>query len=249
MIFTTGAAGSSVLTGILARQGFYLGRQTAKLDFDTFENADLVALNMKLLRLSGYLHRDANDLPPPDVQKLEDLAETIDVTRYLQFLEECEAHRPWIWKDPRLTYTIHFWKRLMAFDDVNILVMSREFAQAYAGLILKRRVYMHPGEYRQILNNYHKSLKRFLGQFGGHNVLELTFEEFLLHPSRCIDRMNAHFGTTLSMDDVTTVYRGPLFRKRYSTSDYVRAVLQYTIKKYLFHDVITFPRAKARTSS
>ncbi len=113
VILTTGSSGSSVLAGLIARQGYWIGRKTAHLHFNTYENADLVALNIALLRKAGYLRRDANDLPPPDVSRLEALRDTEDLATYRAFVEECERHRPWLWKDPRLAYTIHFWHHIV----------------------------------------------------------------------------------------------------------------------------------------
>lgn len=107
VILTTGSSGSSVLAGLIAREGYWVGHKTAHLHFNTFENAGLVNLNITLLRKSGYPGRDANDLPPPDVSRLEALRDTEDLAPYRAFVEECERHRPWLWKDPRLAYTIH----------------------------------------------------------------------------------------------------------------------------------------------
>lgn len=65
IILTTGSSGSSVLASVIAREGFWLGTKTAILDFNIYENAELVKLNISLLRKAGYRRRDANDLPPP----------------------------------------------------------------------------------------------------------------------------------------------------------------------------------------
>ena len=45
IILTSGLTGSSVLTGLLARGGFWAGDRTAKKkDYDTFENEELIRL-------------------------------------------------------------------------------------------------------------------------------------------------------------------------------------------------------------
>ncbi len=249
VIFTTGSSGSSVLAGILARQGFWVGHDTARLEFNTFENADLVKFNIRILNLSGHQHRDANDLPPPSIYKIAQLAATVDPAPYVLFTEECERHRPWLWKDPRLAFTVHFWKQFASFNDVRFLVMLREFRQAYAGMILKRKVYMHPLEYRRILQNYEASYRTFLETQAQDRVLYLTFEDLILEPTKCISKINRFLGTSLSVKDVTAVYRGALCRKRYGRLDYLQAVMRYYIKKYLFRDVIKFPRSESERSA
>ncbi len=243
IIFTTGASGSSVLAGILATQGYYVGDKTAQLDFNTYENEKLVTLDMELLYLSGYRHRDANNLPPPDTEKLQELHNIIDVEKYLEFIQECDANRPWLWKDPRFAFTVHFWKHLMDFKDVRFIIITREFAQAYAGLILKRKVYMRPNQYKKILENYHMSIEKFLRGYTLSPVFRIQFENLLFYPEKTIEELNRFLGTSLSLRDVTSVYKGAMGKRRYSKRHYLLAVAAYIIKKNIYKDVVRFPRS------
>jgi len=52
IILTHGVSGSSVFAALLGRAGYWLGSETVqKPDYDTFENAALVALNYELLHV------------------------------------------------------------------------------------------------------------------------------------------------------------------------------------------------------
>jgi len=241
IIFTTGASGSSVLAGLLASQGFWLGHETAKLQFDTYENAQLVDLNIQILRKAGYSRRDANDLPPPDVQRIEALIKTEDLGPYTAFVKECENHRPWLWKDPRLAYTMHFWRHIVDVKSVKFVVITREFDQAYAGLIHSRRVYMSPKQYKLINDNYIKSIDLFFKKVGTRSSVSLTFEDLILSPQRMIQQMNEALETSLSVETLERVYKGKLYKKRYHHFDYFRALGKFIIKMAI-GDVQRFPR-------
>lgn len=241
IIFTTGASGSSVLAGLLGSQGFWLGHQTAKLQFDTYENAELVDLNVQILRKSGYPRRDANDLPPPDVRRIEDLIKTEDLGPYRAFVKECENHRPWLWKDPRLAYTIYFWRHIVDVKSVKFVVITREFDQAYAGLIHSRKVYMSPKQYKQINDNYIKAIDLFFEKMGTRSTVSLTFEDLILFPQRMMQLMNEALETSLSVEALERVYKGKLYKRRYHRVDYFRALGKFIIKKAI-GDVERFPR-------
>jgi hypothetical protein len=55
IILTSGISGSSVLTGLVARGGYWTGDVTfQKTGYNTHENLELVELNRKLLAAAGY---------------------------------------------------------------------------------------------------------------------------------------------------------------------------------------------------
>lgn len=241
IVLTTGASGSSVLAGLLSSQGYWLGEETKKLRFNTYENARLVDLNMELLSLSGYSHRDGNDIPPPDVEAIERLQTEIDTTRFDRFMETCSRNSPWLWKDPRLSYTIHFWKKYETVRAADYVFIGRDSRQSYAGLLLSRKVPLSPAEHDLMNRNYTVSIDRFVDgyQIPVHNCL---FEDMILEPENFLQDLNRRFELGLGMEDLLAVYKGALYRKRYSGIDCIRARIAYWAYRYLRGDHIRFPR-------
>ena len=55
IILTYGLSGSSVLTGLLVRGGYWPGAKTyVKPDYDTFENVRLIELNKQLFAAAKF---------------------------------------------------------------------------------------------------------------------------------------------------------------------------------------------------
>jgi hypothetical protein len=241
IVLTTGSSGSSVLTGVIAGQGYWLGHRTKKLQFDTYENFDLVDLNIDILRKSGFDRHDCNDLPPPSIDNIKRLENTVDVSPYLKFVEECDKRRPWLWKDPRLSFTIHFWARITDLKNCKFILIDREPDQSYAGLILSRKVPMSFLEHSCMNNNYIKSCELFFRE-NGISCLACKFEDIVVSPNRWIENVNAFLGTQIEMQDIKSVYKGKMYKKRYSRLDFLRARIMYIIRRYLTKDYITFPR-------
>ena len=242
IILTTGSSGSSVLAGIIATQGYWLGDETKKLKFDTFENAELVDLNMEILAASGFSRRDCNDLPPPSIDAIKQLITRIDLKPFNNFIEKCSRHQPWLWKDPRLSFTIHFWAQIMKNSSCKYILMDRDPFQSYAGLILSRKVPMSFTEQSRINQNYLESIKSFFSQYKDLTCFQCKFEDLILDPVNLLDRLNNFLGTKINMRDVKSVYHAKLYRTRYSKLDFLKAQMIYTYWRYITREFITFPR-------
>ena len=241
IIFTTGSSGSSVLAGLIASQGLWLGEDTRKLYFDTYENTELVDLNMRLLAESGLKKRDCNDLPPPSIGAISRLATKIDLTPFQTFLEKCENHQPWLWKDPRLAFTIHFWDKIFDFKGVKFVFIERDPTQSYFGLILKRKVPMSFKELMEINRNYKRGIDKFLKR-ENLPLFQTSFEQLLCSPELTLQRINKYLGTQIIMEDLMSIYKGSLYRLRYSRFDYIKARIAYLFYRYIRRDYIKFPR-------
>ena len=241
LILTTGSSGSSVLAGLLASKGFWVGHETKKLKFDTYENSRLVDLNMAILRASGFRRRDCNDIPPPDRSKIEQSALEVELRPYTSFLEECRQYEPWLWKDPRLAYTGHFWQGITDFKNCLALIISRQHRQSYSGLLLDRDVPMSSRQLKEINDNYIKNITIFLKKTG-LPFWELQFEELIVSPESSCDRMSDFLGIDISIDDLKKVYKGRLYKTRYRFWSFHMAHIKYLMHRLILRDHVRFPR-------
>ncbi len=103
---------------------------------------------------------------------------------------------------------------------------------------------MSPDQYRRINTNYLRAIEWYFDKIVSVKKIGLMFEQLILFPELTLDKINAHLGTSLSMEDLRSVYSGSLYKKRYHRMDYVTALGKYYIKK-LLGDVVRFPRGNA----
>jgi hypothetical protein len=57
IILTSGVSGSSVLTGLISRAGYWTGDTTHKKEYDTYENQELIDLDLLLFKHAEYTGR------------------------------------------------------------------------------------------------------------------------------------------------------------------------------------------------
>ena len=142
IILTTGLSGSSPLTGLISQAGYWTGDSTyKKKDYDTFETQELIDLNVRLFEEAGYDGNYEVEYVDEPIHRIKDVHDRIDKAPFESFIAKCNAHRPWVWKDPRLWRTIRFWIRFLDPEDLGayrsfihtIASRNEETAQAPKG--------------------------------------------------------------------------------------------------------------------
>jgi hypothetical protein len=230
VILTSGISGSSVLTGLISRAGYWTGDVTHKKEYDTYENQELIDLNLDLFKRSGYTGNYAMEFSAAGIEGITALAKTADPGPFRGFLRKCEGHQPWVWKDPRLWMTIRFWRQVVNFDECKFILMTRGFKHAWVSSILRRHIRSYGS-----MKRYEQSIKDSLIAFLDSTqrpYLRITYEDLIFHPERVIGRLNAYLGTTLTVDDLKSIYHLPLYKMpRSSPIDYLKALLIY-VKNY-----------------
>lgn len=231
-----GASGSSVLAALIARGGHWLGNETKQVTYNTYENSELVELDKRILRGCGlvwkmgrFRHDSGQTRPerpeqvaPPSIERLEGLADRVDLDEFRSFIDRCDEREPWLWKDPRLSYTIFFWARLFDPARCRFVLMTRDTKQAWTGLILRGGENLAFDSFQSMLATNIGSVRRF-GDRAGVPIHELTFEALILEPESTIRGLNEFLDLDLSLADLQAVYRGSLGRKRWSQVDFLKA--------------------------
>jgi hypothetical protein len=226
IILTSGLSGSSVLTGLVARGGYWTGNETFKKEYDTYENIDLVKLNVNLLREAGYTGRYEMEFREDLLEQIAALRSRADDTPYRDFLAECSRHQPWVWKDPRLWLTIRYWNHLVDWDRCKVIVLTRSLVHCWVSTTLRRQIRSYGS-----LKHYEKSVEGSILRFLEENrigYLHTTYEGLITRPEETINALNAHLGSSLAVDDLKSIYLGKLYEMpRSSPVDFIKAILIY----------------------
>lgn len=249
IILTGGLSGSSVLAGLIAAKGYWLGEETKEIKrYSTNENSRLVDLNIEIFKRSGYGWDDALEIPPPSISDIEAVAAYPDLEPFNHFVNECNGHSPWLWKDPRLCYTIFFWKHFLDLNNCQVILMSRSVQQAWTGAVLKGKIPIAFNDLQTIENNCIRHSEAFCKQ-EQITPIRVTFEELIVNPEETLSRINTFLDSDLSIQDFTSIYKGPIHQTRWSKVDFRKAQFKLAYYKYLKRDTIVFPRKKEGAGS
>lgn len=226
IILTEGLAGSSVLAGLFGQAGYWAGNSTfKKSDYDTNENQELIDLNRRLFNEVGYHGKYEMVYPETIAEQIRELIPKLDTSPYREFINRCNQHKPWVWKDPRLTLTIRLWSHLLDLSQIRFIVLSRDPEQAWISATLRRQIQTRDYSRRysqQVRKSISESLKELNQPF-----LDLIYEDLLLNPEKTLQRLSDFLEIKFTIDQLKQVYRGPLYHKQRGWRDLVLAYLIY----------------------
>lgn len=229
IILTGGLSGSSVLAGLLASAGYWTGPETfKKRDYNTHENSELIALNRRLMSQAGVGEDYTKQFPLAAIDRIAGLV-SADEPDCRDLIRRCNERSPWVWKDPRLSLTIRFWDRLLPGEGVRFLLLDRELLQAWISLTQRRMIQTWKNT-RRYHDDVYGSLRAYLGD-SGRPFMAITYEDLILRPELEIARLSTFLGVTISMQHLTSTYRGQLYKKNGGLRDFVKASLIY-LKNY-----------------
>jgi hypothetical protein len=227
IILTSGLSGSSVLTGLIARAGYWTGESTFKeADYETFENQQVIDLNLRLFREADYRGNYLLEYSPEAIRAVEELYGKVDCAPYRELIERCNQHQPWIWKDPRLWLTIRFWKNLLDLESCCFIILSRGLMQSWVSSLLRRQIttYRYAKAYETKIV---ESAEAFV-QEAGVPHLRLTYEGLIMRPAETLDSLNRFLDSSLSLADLQRTYHKPLYKSpRSSLAKHVKAMMIY----------------------
>jgi len=226
IILTGGLAGSSVLTSLLARGGYWTGDDTfKKKDYDTWENAELVDLNKEIIRASGFEEDWIMEFRPDFVDQVRNGFRDFDTGRLQRFIDKCGDHQPWIWKDPLLSLTIRIWRDYLDLSRTAFLLIHREPLQAWISTTIRRQI--QTVDYlRRYNDGIHSTILDFVGE-NDATYVNILYEDLILDPTPVIRDINSAAGTDISVDDFKAVFRGTLHRKQHGLKNYLHAKAIY----------------------
>lgn len=226
IILTVGLSGSSLLTSLLSVDGYWSGDSTAKKkDYDTHENLGLVSLNRGLIDIADPDFDYTMDFSDKIFDKLENIADIEYEAKFQRFLDYCDMHRPWVWKDPRLWMTIRCWEKFLDKDKTQYLVLTRNNFQAWVSQLNRRQIQTY-----QYLKNYNKGIEDSIVRFlepAGQDYMKLEYEDLIMNPECSISRLNAFLAATLTVGDLKKLYRGALYKMPKGNLDTVKALAIY----------------------
>jgi hypothetical protein len=230
IILTQGLSGSSVLSSLLAGAGYWVGDATyAKRDYDTYENSDLIPINRDILDVAGYNEDYQVKFNKEHIALVARAHECVDGDRLQAFLDLCDKHRPWLWKDPRLWLTIRVWKHWLDLDNISFIHLRRDPMQMWISTNLRRQV-----QSRRYCDAYGRGVDGSIREFLEGNRLhhmEMVYEDLIEQPERTLEELSGFLGLSLGLDDLQQVYKGDLYGRGKGLGSLAKAYLIY-LKNY-----------------
>ena len=233
IILGAGRTGSSVLAGLVYQAGYYINAEVIeprnRYPLGDYENPELQEMNRKIFQSVNYPFDVVQHDRYPSVDKIKALKwENDDNSTYKKFLQKNEANHPWLWKDPRLSFTIHFWGRGVDHENTVFIHATRNPYQIFISHNKKWIKFTKESVYRT--NREEVASVRAFAEEYGIDMLEIDHSELTEKPREVISQLNERLETDLSMEDFNRVFRRP---KKFGLIEHGKLLLKYHIKKLM----------------
>ena len=207
IILTGGLTGSSALAGLLAAAGYWSGEGTfRKRDYNTYENSELIRLTVSSCSAPALARSTRCASCRTRSTRIAALAGVEDPGEYRALVADCDAHTPWLWKDPRLWLTIRFWSGLLDWSRIRVLLLRRDHMQAWVSCTQRRQIQTY-----HYARRYNESIQASLREFLDANAiryLPVLFEDLIVTPEREVARLASFLGADVAMDHLRSTYDG-----------------------------------------
>jgi len=144
-------SGTSLTANIFTAKGYYIGDMRKAFvreghdhnPFGSFEADDLIAENVRLLEAAGFGFHNTWLFEPISSEAIARIADMPVLSSHYDFVRAYEQRSPWVWKDPRLCFTLAYWWRLMDPERTAVVFVRRDPTAIYWSFL--RRAWCRPG--------------------------------------------------------------------------------------------------------
>jgi hypothetical protein len=203
-------SGTSLTASIFASHGYYVDEEEAITPKNhtnpkgLWESMGLLALNEKLLRATGFARDNTWRYQAITGEQVAALAKVEPGEEHRDFLRRFEAHAPWVWKDPRLCYTLANWWPLLDHDNTLVLLVLRDPAAIYSSFVRIGWREDSPAaraELNERTAQHIASARRIIAELG-IPAITIRYEEYSETPDAIAARIGAAAGITLDAGEL-----------------------------------------------
>ena len=127
-------SGTSLVAGIFGRRGYFAaddpGAELRTGDQHNpggyWEAETLTRMNAQVFEAAGYPEDTSWLGAPISSEAAARIGELSPLQAHRDLVATYEAHAPWLWKDPRLCYTLGYWWPLLPADRTRVLLTRRD---------------------------------------------------------------------------------------------------------------------------
>jgi hypothetical protein len=205
-------SGTSLASYILYGLGYHVGhirRRRHRLGDDHnpygyFEADDVVDRNAELLRRAGYRFHNTWTFDPISAEHAAAIHGLAPTEADRRFVAAYRAKSPWLWKDPRLCFTLAYWWRLMDPDRSIVFLTTRRVRDAY--LSFRRKGWCRAGRRERhrvvrLLRQHREAAWAAVESLAIPHVA-VDYAEYTQDPQALAEKLTAALGVGVATEDL-----------------------------------------------
>lgn len=205
-------SGTSMSAAIFANQGYLVAEESEKElrapdEYNPngyWEAETLIRKNVEVFKQCGFDGDNTWNFEPISKESADRINTLAPLDSHAEFVSSYNQKSPWVWKDPRLCYTVGYWWQLINPETTAVLLIKRDPKEIYNSFLRvkwrslskadKEDTYQRIADHIQFAENTIKSK--------GINCLTVNYSDFTTTPDSIAEQINATFGLQLTAADL-----------------------------------------------
>lgn len=203
-------SGTSLTASVFANAGYYVDEENAIAPKNHmnptgyWESTSLLKFNEDILRSSGFKHDNTwiyKEITGEQVDIVDDF--TPD-NQFNEFLDRFNSHSPWVWKDPRLCYTLGSWWPLLDQSSTVVILIRRNPEAIYNSFLRvgwrKQSKSSREATFertRQHIENAQRIIQRY-----DIPAISFNYEDYKKSPQKVAEMINEACGLKIKATDL-----------------------------------------------
>jgi hypothetical protein len=204
-------SGTSMTSYVFASQGYFAatdpeselrgGDENNPTGY--WEAAGLIEANVDVFKAVGYPNHNTWLFDAITADQAERIAAVTPIDNHKDLVERYNANSPWIWKDPRLCYTLAYWWPLLNHKTTAVLLLTRNAEHVF-------KSFLRMG-WRKSATDHDEVVARLAAHISAaeHAIrelhiphIEVAYEDFESKPEETARKISDFFGLTLASQDL-----------------------------------------------
>ena len=205
-------SGTSMTTNIFANAGYFIAKDEAsELRAGDEHNPSgyweaelLIESNVEIFRQVGYQKHNTWRFDLISEKQAAQIGELTPTQQHRELVKSYQLQAPFIWKDPRLCYTLQYWWPLMNPETTRVLFLKRKPEDIYQSFLRLKWRNDTAAEKQETFNriaNHLEQAKKALQRFEIPYV-EIEYADFRNNPEQVIAKFQVEFGINLTLADL-----------------------------------------------
>ena len=206
-------SGTSMTAAIFARCGYFVAEKDNQLqEADKFnpsgywEAEPFINANKEILSAVGFgcdntwFRNAITEKQAADILKLQILPE------HKKLISQFNLHSPWVWKDPRLCYTLGYWWPHLEQENTRVLFLHREPSEILSSFLrVKKSWYVDQSlSEADICNRIEQHLKAAKSTLEKFNIpyVNINYSDYSSDPDGVVNSVSDFFEVVLDKSDI-----------------------------------------------
>ena len=205
-------SGTSMTTNIFAKQGYFIAENPKKQlragdEYNPsgyWEAQPLIDSNVEILETVGFNYDNTWLFEEIKKETAQAIKSTPPLQRHINLIDEYNSKKPWVWKDPRLCYTLSYWWPLLDSKTTAVLFLIRKPDEIYQSFLrLKWISFSMKDKIKtyQLIKNHIENARETINNLNIPHI-EIDYSDYEKKPQETVNLFNDFFNLNLRIDDL-----------------------------------------------